>query len=343
MGWLTSTIRRSSETLRGAAVVAVLCLVVTATAGALSWDTGAPGTFEETPANTDAAREGAERIRELKLEIRDRAEAELCWGAGTSSGCGAADSGRLRLGAARIFVGTSRPSTLNGTDRLGFNALDSGRCFLDTDGATGNDWDDYTFECLDNNLVWRTIAIGGSRLLTSTSGATNGDILRFDGTKWVSQGLAQGDISTANVTSPAALAATPTAINLGTNPSVTVPNDGGAYNIHVQVNGSLCSDANSQDFGIELVQDPDGTPSVVATLMGTTHADTAFPFSMHYVIEGATNNTTYTFGLRGAATAADNIFIPANATNCTNLNSGLVSGTPNLRVTVTLSPRWGIR
>src|SRR5690606_12161391 len=155
-----------------------------------------------------------------------------------------------------------------------------------------------------SNLVRRSSAIGGSRLLTSTSGATNGDILRFDGTKWVSQGLAQGDISTANVTSPAALAATPTAINLGTNPSVTVPNDGGAYNIHVQVNGSLCSDANSQDFGIELVQDPDGTPSVVATLMGTTHADTAFPFSMHYVIEGATNNTTYTFGLRGAATAA---------------------------------------
>src|SRR5690606_12111271 len=143
-------------------------------------------------------------------------------------------------GAGRIFVGTSRPSTLNGTDRYGINLLDPGRCFLDTDGATGDPWDDYTFECLDNQLNWRTIAIGGSRLLTSTSGATNGDILRFDGTKWVSQGLAQGDISTANVTSAAALAATPTAINLGTNPSVTVPNDGGAYNIHVQVNGSLC-------------------------------------------------------------------------------------------------------
>lgn len=248
----------------------------------------------------------------------------------------------MREGSARVFFQSSSPGTLPVADRLGSTSL------IGADGYMFVDSDDNALYIYDGGTGWEEIGIGhksiddlGDVNLTAPAGGT---LLRYDGADWVDQNPAVGDIATANITSAVSLAATtPTAINIGTNPAVTVPNDGGTYNIHVHVFGSLCSDTNSQSFGLEIVQDPAGTPAVVAAIGGIIDSAEAFPFSMHYLIEGATNNTTYTFGLQGAATAATNVFLPPTNANCSGVTDALTSGSPNVRMTVTLDARGGIQ
>jgi hypothetical protein len=165
---------------------------------------------------------------------------------------------------------------------------------------------------------------------------STGDYLQFNGTDWVNATLEPTVFASANVTTSAALANTPTAINLGTNPSITIPATGD-YNIEVFVDGSVCVDASTRSWAVELVQDPAGTPAVVATAIGRI-VNSFDQVSLHYFIEGATNDETYTFGLQGAANVANDVWIPASVSACSTIASGLTDGTPNLRVTVKRSP-----
>jgi hypothetical protein len=63
------------------------------------------------------------------MEIRKRSDVEHDWGTAT---VGNTDTGRLRAGAARAFVGTSDPATLGQADYLGSNVLDDGRLEYNT-------------------------------------------------------------------------------------------------------------------------------------------------------------------------------------------------------------------
>jgi hypothetical protein len=97
--------------------------------GALqTWDLA---TFEASPANSDQVSQGDDKIRELKENIRDRAEVEHLWGTISSGG----DNGRSREGNARVFYDNSEPSALSNsvTDTAGSAALDEGRLWRDAD------------------------------------------------------------------------------------------------------------------------------------------------------------------------------------------------------------------
>lgn len=95
--------------------------------GALqTWDLA---TFEASPANSDQVSQGDDKIRELKENIRDRAEVEHLWGTISTGG----DNGRSREGNARVFYDNSEPSALSNsvTDTAGSGALDEGRLWRD--------------------------------------------------------------------------------------------------------------------------------------------------------------------------------------------------------------------
>jgi hypothetical protein len=109
--------------------------------GALqTWDLA---TFEASPANSDQVSQGDDKIRELKENIRDRAEVEHLWGTISSGG----DNGRSREGNARVFYDNSEPSALSNsvTDTAGSSALDEGRLWRDADDGNlkiynGSEW-----------------------------------------------------------------------------------------------------------------------------------------------------------------------------------------------------------
>lgn len=93
-----------------------------------TWDSG---TFEASPANSDPVSQGDDKIRELKENIRERAEVEHLWGTISSGG----DNGRHREGSARAFYESSDPSALanSSTDTSGSGALDEGRLLRRSD------------------------------------------------------------------------------------------------------------------------------------------------------------------------------------------------------------------
>lgn len=310
----------------------------------LSWD----ATFEATPANTDPLSEGDNRIRELKDEVRNRGEVELCWGTADASGCTAADNGRARLGSARVFVALTEPGGILGTDTTGSQARDNGRCWFDTNGpddSLGTE-DDFTFSCFWNG-AFHNIGIGAYDFdelgdVTITTPAS-GQFLAYDGSDWVNKAGIVTDISTASITTPVALAATtPTAISLGTNPSVVVP-AAGRFNIEVFVQGTVCTDTSNRAWGMDLVMDPAGTPSMVASTAGVLYTNyNSDSIYMHHFIENATNGNTYTFGLQGAANSGNDVFVPAAQAKCATVVDTLTAGTPALEVVVKLVPVAGV-
>ena len=87
----------------------------TAWLASVLWDSS----FEATPANSDLVSQGDDRIRDLKETLRDYLEAEL------NIGTAGDNNGRVREGSARGFYAGADPTTLNGTDRTGSNALGS--------------------------------------------------------------------------------------------------------------------------------------------------------------------------------------------------------------------------
>jgi microcystin-dependent protein len=109
-------------------------------------------TWEDDPAEGDALGEGDDHFRNLKEEIRGRAETEHFWGVNT----GAADDGRHREGAARAFFQDAAPTTLtrndyyNGTTGAADNALDEGRLWADSNNG-------YTLQVTDANGTFQEI------------------------------------------------------------------------------------------------------------------------------------------------------------------------------------------
>ena len=146
----------------------------------LAWAYGATAlwdaTFETTPPNTESVSLGDDAIREFKGTVRDYAEAEMNWG---TSGT---NTGRLREGAGRIFYDATAPSTLNGTDRSGSNALgvsgdsaDQGRLWRDTDNGLMSVYDGTT-PYAAGGWIPMIGALGGTVSLINTPrfGSTSG-------------------------------------------------------------------------------------------------------------------------------------------------------------------------
>lgn len=116
-------------------MAATLCITVP-----ITWATPPSewnAAWESEPLITDPVSEGAEILRDVKFAVRDRLEAEMDFGQ-----AGPADTGRLREGAARIFVQSAVPSLIGEPDfgaatgiddKDGSAALDEGRLFHDTD------------------------------------------------------------------------------------------------------------------------------------------------------------------------------------------------------------------
>jgi len=98
----------------------------------VTWDTA----FEGLPPNTENVSMGASRIRDLKLETRERAEEEHCFGSGGGSGC-TTDSGFHREGSGRVFYATAVPAVLLNPVASALGANDDGRVFIDSDGPDG--------------------------------------------------------------------------------------------------------------------------------------------------------------------------------------------------------------
>lgn len=102
--------------------------------------------FEASPTASDSVAEGDDRIRELKLELRERLETEHCFGTQDSDGCSAAtgdDSGRHREGSAVVFFENSTPAAIHATDYASDGgasgtALEAGRIWVDSDSDPVN-------------------------------------------------------------------------------------------------------------------------------------------------------------------------------------------------------------
>lgn len=92
------------------------------------------GTFEVSPANTDPISLGDDQIRELKENIRKRAQVETYWGTDIAGG----ETGRAREGSARAFYATADPTVLSNsvTDTTGdpnLGTSDDGRLLRRSD------------------------------------------------------------------------------------------------------------------------------------------------------------------------------------------------------------------
>ncbi len=136
-------------------------LIVAILLGGAAWNT----TFESEPADTDPVAQGDNRIREDKLEVRNRAETELCFGTGftgSATNCVAADDGRLREGAAKVFVQDAAPTTIAIDDNTADNTLDEGRLWVDSN---------------DNNRLWVFVDDGTPAFEGVTAVPQNGIIL----------------------------------------------------------------------------------------------------------------------------------------------------------------------
>lgn len=92
------------------------------------------GTFEISPANTDPISLGDDQIRELKENIRKRAQVETYWGTDIAGG----ETGRAREGSARAFYAAADPTVLSNsvTDTTGdpnLGSSDDGRLLRRSD------------------------------------------------------------------------------------------------------------------------------------------------------------------------------------------------------------------
>lgn len=104
------------------------------------------GTFEVSPANTDPISLGDDQIRELKENIRKRAQVETYWGTDITGG----ETGRAREGSARAFYAAADPTVLSNsvTDTAGdpnLGSSDDGRLLRRSDTGelkiyTGSAW-----------------------------------------------------------------------------------------------------------------------------------------------------------------------------------------------------------
>jgi hypothetical protein len=108
--------------------------------------------YEASPADTDSASEGAQRIRNLKTDIRERMEDEHDWGDINQS-----DTNVHVEGAARIFVQSAAPATTPGGA-----AIDDGRMWLDTD-------DDKLYVYDAGDAAWEEIVDAGDHVTLSTA------------------------------------------------------------------------------------------------------------------------------------------------------------------------------
>lgn len=131
------------------------------------------GTYEATPANTEAISLGDDNIREFKENVRKRAQVEILWGTDIAGG----ETGRLREGAARGFYNTACPSILSNsvTDTAGVAALgtgDDGRFCHDSDDNELKVWSGTAWEQAITKFV-TPISITGAIDLLGTSTITD--------------------------------------------------------------------------------------------------------------------------------------------------------------------------
>lgn len=136
-----------------------------------TWDAA----FEGLPPNSEAVSQGASRIRDLKVEVRDRSEEEHCFGT-VATGCSTTDSGFHRTGSGRAFYGNAAPTNFfnpAGT-ALGVNNT-AGRMWVDPDGPDGSfpSYDDYTFSVWDSGVLNWNIVHALQPTITNSATADN--------------------------------------------------------------------------------------------------------------------------------------------------------------------------
>lgn len=170
--------RRFDRILPWLPTCVLLCVVLLGVA----WDAA----FEATPSNSDLVSQGDDRIRELKVEVGDRGEDELCWGTGATSGCPASgDNGFAREGSARGFFATAAPTTLNDAATTALGTGHDGRLWTDNDGTDNVDanLDDNSLHFW-NGSAFEKLGLGALGTMVLTAPAT-GHLLRYDGTNFV--------------------------------------------------------------------------------------------------------------------------------------------------------------
>lgn len=285
--------------------------------------------FEAQPANTDLASEGDDRIRELKVEVRDRMEEEHCIGSG-GSGC-ASDTGFHRSGSAKPFYTSTDPTALSNPAATALGVNDGGRLWIDIQGPDGvlATADDNTLQFWDSGAAgFRRLALGGMRNVDITTAApASGNLFRFNGTNWVgatpavlttfNRATLEADEAFAN---DAGVAVTVIGVpdhvgGADTNnyAEVTVPAtpSGVTWDIHVWGHALLTHDsADGTSVGCEVEQDLNdadtfGTTRTVGTVSVVNNGTSRCDF--HGVLRGATAGAAYAFriALDGFANTED--------------------------------------
>lgn len=278
-------------------------------------------TWEEAPAGSETQALGDDRIRELKTNIRLRADTDLCWtSAACDGGATTSNSGRTRLGSARAFSQNGTPTTLWNTDALGVNTLDEGRLWVDLDGTDPAE--------LDDNFILREYSSGSWRpvLAMGRVGSATNDVKAWNGSTWLNLSMYTSTITkvvntTANVNIPV-LPAVPSALAwdaAAPDPNVTVPASG-TYKIHVT--GQIAyGTVVATNTSIVLKEDSGGGANPVQVCKESFYttgpgAWVGTPCIFDYTVDAPTNGSTYTYSIvtqTDVATAGNAVVNPNGA------------------------------
>lgn len=272
------------------------------------------GSYENSPGDSDAVSQGATRIREGRLDNRERATTEHQWDDGSVGGKpneagppAGNNSGRHREGSGRAFVTAGgEPATLGNTDANGVNTLDQGRVNFQSD-------DDYLLKVYDGG--WQDAKVAKAATIESddvdltTTAPTTGDILQYNGSQWIP---VSPEVRSATVTAPQTITrGAGWTVVTGLTATVVVPATGRYYiKVMAKASGQIPTTGGKgivQEVQAKLILTKDADPAVDVDFSGnaayqnTTNYQSQNSMSLHSVVVPADSGSTYVYTVQAQA------------------------------------------
>lgn len=217
-----------------------------------TWDAA----YEAIPSNSEGLNLGDDRIRETKIDVRERVEVEHHFGASS----GSPNTGRQLEGSGRVFVDSDCVGTVGAlakSDATGSNALDEGRVCYDIDGPDNLAGNNDDFKCyVYESGAWQECSASGGAALSDNL-VLNNSFERDDPsstsvpTLWT------------EVSAPASYSYTDTDVSEGVGLEVNITAD------------SSQADGISQTFSGLKINTPYFVVARVHTVTGTVHMNVA--------------------------------------------------------------------
>jgi hypothetical protein len=248
---------------------------------------------------------GDDRIRQLKYNIRLRANTEQCWDSTVSVYCDA-NSGRSRAGSARAFFQTTPPTALSVADANGSTTIGDGRLWIDYDGPDNN-----LGTVSDNSTLFsRQLGVWVRLMAMGPVGTATNDFKLWNGAGWANAAAATTTVATGtnadavNTAVPAVL----TNLTLApSNPTAVIPATG-SYMIHVA--GDISIAPGTVGVYVGLIENDGTTSTVVQSChLGTAAANSpVVECNFNYYKDTPTVSLTYTYGIEIQATAGGSLY-----------------------------------